>query len=261
MVKKNPPKAPAKPKKKIKLIKPKEPVKPKKKIKLIKPKAPAKKEMVELPELKAITGLTKAQANKLSAVELFGMLPKELAKDIVLRPKETGVKVGKSLKLRPKLVKILNKIRVELDEYRYVILGFKIAEREKTKPNKKKEYTSALSSIKIPKELKELHSLLDGKGLVQDAFRRQTKGDFFKDDDSLLQPETATLHYIHFTAFGVSMQEEDNYTFLPKGNLRVLGSYKKNIIERIKYAHRSLKNANELAPEALKMVKQAIKKQ
>jgi len=50
MVKKNPPKAPAKPKKKIKLIKPKEPVKPKKKIKLIKPKAPAKKEMVELPD-------------------------------------------------------------------------------------------------------------------------------------------------------------------------------------------------------------------
>lgn len=258
MVKKNPPKAPAKPKKKIKLIKPKEPVKPKKKIKLIKPKAPAKKEMVELPELKAITGLTKAQANKLSAVELFGMLPKELAKDIVLRPKETGVKVGKSLKLRPKLVKILNKIRVELDEYRYVILGFKIAEREKTKPNKKKEYTSALSSIKIPKELKELHSLLDGKGLVQDAFRRQTKGDFFKYEEA---EQATSINYIHITAFGVSMQEEDNYTFLPKGNLRVLGSYKKNIIERIKYAHRSLENANELAPEALKMVKQAIKKQ
>ena len=70
MVKKNPPKAPAKPKKKIKLIKPKEPVKPKKKIKLIKPKAPAKKEMVELPELKAITGLTKAQANALSPEQL-----------------------------------------------------------------------------------------------------------------------------------------------------------------------------------------------
>jgi len=62
-----------------------------------KPKAkpPPKKKMVELPELKAITGLTKAQANKLSAVELFGMLPKELAKDIVLNPKRTGVKVGK----------------------------------------------------------------------------------------------------------------------------------------------------------------------
>jgi len=97
-----------KPKKKIKLIKKEEPKpKPKKKIKLIKkeepkakpkapakPKTPPKKKMVELPELKAVTGLTKAEANKLSAVELFGMLPKELAKDIVLNPKATGVKVA-----------------------------------------------------------------------------------------------------------------------------------------------------------------------
>lgn len=76
-----------KPKIKFKVVK-KEVKKPmKKKIKFkIKP--------AELPELKAITGLTKAQANKLDPAVLFGMLPKELAKDIVLKPSVTGVKVG-----------------------------------------------------------------------------------------------------------------------------------------------------------------------
>ena len=62
--------------------------KPKRKIKFkINPAA--------LPELKAITGLTKEQANNMSALELFGKLPKELATNIVLNPKATGVKVGK----------------------------------------------------------------------------------------------------------------------------------------------------------------------
>ncbi len=61
--------------------------KPKRKIKFkIKPAA--------LPELKAITGLTKEQANAMSPEQLFGMLPKELATNIVLNPKATGVKVG-----------------------------------------------------------------------------------------------------------------------------------------------------------------------
>ena len=77
--------------------------KPKIKFKVVKKevKKPVKKKIkfkikpAELPELKAITGLTKAQANKLEPAVLFGMLPKELAKDIVLNPKATGVKVGK----------------------------------------------------------------------------------------------------------------------------------------------------------------------
>lgn len=78
--------------------------KPKIKFKVVKKevKKPVKKKIkfkikpAELPELKAITGLTKAQANKLEPAVLFGMLPKELAKDIVLNPKATGVKVGKN---------------------------------------------------------------------------------------------------------------------------------------------------------------------
>mgnify|MGYP003645724809 CR=1 FL=1 len=66
--------------------------KPKKKKNLvIKPKV--KKEILELPQLKAITGLTKAQANKLDPAELFGLLPSEISKKI-LNPKATGVKVG-----------------------------------------------------------------------------------------------------------------------------------------------------------------------
>ena len=41
----------------------------------------------------AKTGLTRAEANKLSPTELFGMLPVELRR-IILDPKQTGVKVG-----------------------------------------------------------------------------------------------------------------------------------------------------------------------
>ena len=41
----------------------------------------------------AMTGLTKAEMNKMSPLELFGMLP-SLAKKVVLDPKTTGVKVG-----------------------------------------------------------------------------------------------------------------------------------------------------------------------
>jgi len=43
----------------------------------------------------AIAGLTKAEANKLDPAELFGLLPKELAQ-IVLNPKETGIKVAQN---------------------------------------------------------------------------------------------------------------------------------------------------------------------
>jgi len=60
------------------------------------------KNPIELPELKAITGLTKKQANAMSPLELFGMLPKELATNIVLNPKATGVKVGSK---KPALIK------------------------------------------------------------------------------------------------------------------------------------------------------------
>ena len=42
---------------------------------------------------KSLTGLSKAEMNKLSVLELFGKLPTELRKKIV-NPKETGVKVG-----------------------------------------------------------------------------------------------------------------------------------------------------------------------
>lgn len=56
-----------------------------------------------LPELKAITGLTKEQANAMSPEQLFGMLPKELATNIVLNPKRTGVKVAMNRK--PALIK------------------------------------------------------------------------------------------------------------------------------------------------------------
>ena len=42
---------------------------------------------------KSLTGLSKAEMNKLSPLELFGKLPTELRKKVV-NPKETGVKVG-----------------------------------------------------------------------------------------------------------------------------------------------------------------------
>ena len=53
----------------------------------------------ELPQLMAIAGLTKAEANKLDPAELFGLLPKELVTNIVLNPKATGVKVAKHSKV------------------------------------------------------------------------------------------------------------------------------------------------------------------
>ena len=101
--------APAAKKKKMKFkviasLKPKKAPAPAKKA-----PAPAKKRKInfnknpiELPELKAITGLTKKQANAMSPLELFGMLPKELATNIVLKPSVTGVKVGSS---KPALIK------------------------------------------------------------------------------------------------------------------------------------------------------------
>jgi len=79
--------------------------KPKKKKKLV-IKEKVKKEILELPQLKAITGLTKAEANKLDPAELFGLLPSEISKKI-LNPKETGVKVGNLEELE----KEANKIR------------------------------------------------------------------------------------------------------------------------------------------------------
>jgi len=55
----------------------------------------AKPKKITLPELKAITGLSKAEANKLKPEELFGLLPKELSQ-MVLQPSKRGggVKLG-----------------------------------------------------------------------------------------------------------------------------------------------------------------------
>jgi len=99
--------------------------KPKRKIKFkIKPAA--------LPELQAITGLTKEQANKLDPAVLFGMLPKELATNIVLRPKETGVKVGtprlSETQLKDKIIEILkiNNPRIRIDSGNAKTKGNKI---------------------------------------------------------------------------------------------------------------------------------------
>ena len=52
--------------------------------------------MTEAPSIgKKLTGLSREEMNKLSPLELFGMLPVELAVKEVLNPKITGVKVGK----------------------------------------------------------------------------------------------------------------------------------------------------------------------
>ncbi len=64
-------------------------------------KIPPKKREVKVPirkvvpktELDKRTGLTKAEANKLSTLQLFGMMPQEIRRQI-LNPKKTGVKVG-----------------------------------------------------------------------------------------------------------------------------------------------------------------------
>lgn len=68
-------------------------VKPKKKVKklVVRNKLPPKKEIVS--ELQKHTDLTKTEANKLPALELFGMLPVELRKSI-LTPSDTGTQVG-----------------------------------------------------------------------------------------------------------------------------------------------------------------------
>jgi hypothetical protein len=85
-----------------------------------------------LPELKAITGLTKEQANAMSPEQLFGMLPKELATNIVLRPKETGVKVGtprlSETQLKDKIMEILkiNNPRIRIDSGNAKTKGNKI---------------------------------------------------------------------------------------------------------------------------------------
>ena len=50
-------------------------------------------------ELEKRTGLTKAEANKLSPTELFGMLPPEIRR-MILDPKITGVKVGNRVLLK-----------------------------------------------------------------------------------------------------------------------------------------------------------------
>ena len=56
-------------------------------------KKPIKFKVVKPTIGKSITGLSKAEMNKLSPLELFGKLPQELRKKIV-NPKQTGVKVG-----------------------------------------------------------------------------------------------------------------------------------------------------------------------
>lgn len=85
-------------KKKIKVVKKPMTEKQKKVSKAIKEKkvkVKTKPKKITLPELKAITGLSKAEANKLNPEELFGLLPKELSQ-MVLQPSKRGggVKVG-----------------------------------------------------------------------------------------------------------------------------------------------------------------------
>ena len=58
-----------------------------------KPPAPKKAKAPKKQAVQSSTGLTKAEMNKMSPLELFGMLP-SLAKKVVLDPKTTGVKVG-----------------------------------------------------------------------------------------------------------------------------------------------------------------------
>ena len=66
---------------------------PKKKVKklIVRNKLPPKKEIVS--ELQKHTDLTKSEANKLPALELFGMLPTALRK-LILTPGDTGTLVG-----------------------------------------------------------------------------------------------------------------------------------------------------------------------
>jgi len=72
----------------------KKPIKFKVKAKPAPKKKPIKFNVKPKAEPKNEYGLTKAQANKLNPLELFGMLPQELRKKI-LTPKTTGVKVAK----------------------------------------------------------------------------------------------------------------------------------------------------------------------
>ena len=72
------------------IIKPKQPKKKVKKL-VVRNRLPPKKEIVS--ELQKHTDLTRVEANKLPALELFGMLPVELRKTI-LSPGDTGTQVG-----------------------------------------------------------------------------------------------------------------------------------------------------------------------
>ena len=82
-------KKPKKQKLKIVEAKPK-----KKKLKIVEPKPKKQKLIIKKKEPKVSEAQKKKDAmNKLSPLELFGMLPQELKKKI-LTPKETGIKVG-----------------------------------------------------------------------------------------------------------------------------------------------------------------------
>ena len=76
--------------------------------------APKKKRTIRVkknptPELTAITGLSKAQANAMSPAELFGMLPKELGQ-MVLLPSQRGGGVQVAKKPTPKLLEEWKKV-------------------------------------------------------------------------------------------------------------------------------------------------------
>jgi len=64
---------------------------------------------IKAPELKKFTGLTKAEANKLDPLALFGKLPPELRKTI-LQPKTTGVVVGKKDLLNDRAIYLLGEV-------------------------------------------------------------------------------------------------------------------------------------------------------
>jgi len=104
----------------------------KKKLKALKKKdaEEAKRALLqESPDLSRITGLTKAEANKLSPLELFGLLPKELSLNIVLNPKATGVKVGEPQPYTKAQADMINAIFEEIyqsEGARQYVLGWSI---------------------------------------------------------------------------------------------------------------------------------------
>ena len=97
----------------------------------------------------AMTGLTKAEMNKMSPLELFGMLP-SLAKKVVLDPKATGVKVGanvhKFLRQLDDVAELLVDFEFEYNTAHYLGSGMYQIEPEKIA---KVVYGSYLKKVEV----------------------------------------------------------------------------------------------------------------